>query len=49
MTQVGKLIAQVLNDVKSETALSETRKGVAALTDKFPLYAWKREAVTTAV
>lgn len=47
MTQVGKLIAHVLNNVKSQTALAETRKGVAALTDKFPLYSWKRETVTT--
>lgn len=47
MTQVGKLIARLLNDAKSENAIAETRKGVAALTDRFPLYAWKREAVST--
>ena len=47
MTQVGKLIARVLNDVKSETAMAETRKAVAGLTDQFPLYAWKRETVAT--
>jgi glycine hydroxymethyltransferase len=46
MTQVGKLIAHVLNNVKSESVLAETRKGVAALTDQFPLYAWKRQPVT---
>ena len=44
MTEVGRLIAVVLNDVKSERAIAEVRKGVAALTDKFPLYAWKHEA-----
>lgn len=44
MTEVGRLIAHVLNDVKSEKAIAEARRGVAALTDKFPLYAWKLEA-----
>ncbi len=42
MKEVGRLIAQVLNDVKSEQVLAETRRGVAALTSKFPLYSWKR-------
>jgi len=46
MTEVGKLIAHVLNNVKSESVLAETRKGVTALTDQFPLYAWKRQPVT---
>lgn len=41
MKEVGRLIAQVLNDVKSEQVLAETRRGVAALTNQFPLYAWK--------
>jgi glycine hydroxymethyltransferase len=44
MKEVGRLIAMVLNDVKSEQARAEARKGVAALTDKFPLYAWKQPA-----
>jgi len=44
MAEVGRLIAQVLNDVKSERTLAEVRRGVAALTDKYPLYAWKQEA-----
>ncbi len=48
MMEVGKLIAGVLNNVKSTGALAETRKAVAALTEKFPLYAWKREAATVA-
>ncbi len=47
MKEVGRLIAHVLNyvknDAKSEQALAETRRGVAALTGKFPLYGWKRE------
>ncbi len=44
MKEVGRLIATVLNDVKSDQARSEARKGVAALTGKFPLYAWKQQA-----
>jgi glycine hydroxymethyltransferase len=42
MKEVGRLVAQVLNDVKSEQTLAEARRGVAALTEKFPLYAWKQ-------
>jgi len=42
MKEVGRLIAQVLNNMKSEQALMETRRGVGALTGRFPLYAWKR-------
>jgi len=45
MTEVGKLIARVLSDVKSDAVLAEVRKSVAALTDQFPLYGWKRQAV----
>ncbi|MGA8027934.1 MAG: serine hydroxymethyltransferase [Bryobacteraceae bacterium] len=48
MAEVGRLLAHVLNDVKSEQAIKETRRGVAALTDKFPLYAWKQQAATIA-
>jgi glycine hydroxymethyltransferase len=44
MKEVGRLIAMVLNDVKSEQARAEARNGVAALTEKFPLYAWKQQA-----
>ena len=44
MREVGRLIAAVLNDVKSDQARAEVRKGVAALTDRFPLYAWKQQA-----
>ncbi|MBV9762200.1 MAG: serine hydroxymethyltransferase [Acidobacteriaceae bacterium] len=45
MVEVGRLIAHVLNDVKSERAIAEARNGVKALTDKHPLYAWKQDAV----
>jgi glycine hydroxymethyltransferase len=44
MKEVGRLIATVLNDVKSDQARAEARRGVAALTEKFPLYAWKQAA-----
>jgi glycine hydroxymethyltransferase len=47
MTEVGKLIAHVLNDVKSEQAIADARKRVEALTDRFPLYAWKQQLATT--
>jgi glycine hydroxymethyltransferase len=43
MTEIGRLIAHVLNDVKSERALAEVRRGVTALTEKYPLYSWKQE------
>ena len=42
MQQVGALIAQVLNDPKSEQTTEEVRRGVAALTGKHPLYEWLR-------
>lgn len=48
MHEVGRLIAGVLNNVKSEEALRETRNRVAALTERFPLYAWKQEHATAA-
>jgi glycine hydroxymethyltransferase len=46
MKEVARLIATVLNDVKSEQALAQARRGVGELTRKFPLYAWKQQAVT---
>jgi glycine hydroxymethyltransferase len=46
MKEVGRLIAHVLNDVKSEQARDEARKGVGALTEAFPLYAWKQSRKT---
>jgi glycine hydroxymethyltransferase len=46
MKEVGRLIASVLNDVKSEQVQAQARRGVGELTSKFPLYAWKQQAVT---
>jgi len=48
MKEVGQLIARVLNDIKSEAVIAETRRRVSDLTEKFPLYAWKREEVAAA-
>jgi glycine hydroxymethyltransferase len=45
MQTVAGLIARVLNNIKSEKALEDTRKGVAELTSRFPLYAWKQQGV----
>ena len=44
MMEVGRLIASVLNDVRSEAAIAQARKGVEALTKRFPLYAWRMRA-----
>ncbi|MGI8959345.1 MAG: serine hydroxymethyltransferase [Bryobacteraceae bacterium] len=48
MTEIGKLVAYVLNNVKSEEAIAEARRRVGALTEKFPLYAWKQQLATVA-
>lgn len=45
MRTVANLIAHVLKHVQSADALAEARKGVAKLTDRFPLYEWRREPV----
>ncbi len=41
MREVASLIAAVLNELGSEEVKAEVRRRVAALTDKYPLYAWK--------
>jgi glycine hydroxymethyltransferase len=46
MTEVASCIAQVLTDPQSEANLAEVRRRVAVLTERFPLYAWKSNAVT---
>jgi glycine hydroxymethyltransferase len=45
MREVGLLIAEVLGNITSEEAIADVRQKVAALTARFPLYAWKRETV----
>jgi glycine hydroxymethyltransferase len=41
MRQVGGLIADVLENIGSAEAIASVRRRVAALTEAFPLYAWK--------
>ena len=43
MAEVGKLIALVVGNVKSEAVTAEARKRVAVLTEKFPLYGWRQQ------
>ena len=42
MKEVGRLIARVLSDPQSKPTLEEVRHGVTALTEKHPLYDWRR-------
>lgn len=44
MEHVGRLIATVIENIKSESALADVRKRVGELTERFPLYAWKQKA-----
>lgn len=46
MQEVGRVIAHVINNVKSPDAFAEARRRVSALTERFPLYAWKHKAET---
>jgi glycine hydroxymethyltransferase len=48
MEEVGRLIAYVTNNLKSEGAIAQARLGVGALTERFPLYAWKHESAVAA-
>jgi glycine hydroxymethyltransferase len=45
MREVGRLIAEVLTNIASETAIAGVRQKVEALTRRFPLYGWKRATV----
>jgi glycine hydroxymethyltransferase len=45
MRQVGEWIAEVLLHVSDDAAIAGVRAKVAALTARFPLYAWKLEKV----
>jgi len=45
MQEVARLIAQVLEDISSESVLAGVRRKVDALTERFPLYAWKLSPV----
>jgi glycine hydroxymethyltransferase len=41
MQETGQLIAEVLNNIASEDAITDVRRRVEALTARFPLYRWK--------
>jgi glycine hydroxymethyltransferase len=43
MREVAALIAGVLHNISSEEAIDAVRRKVATLTDRFPLYEWKRQ------
>jgi glycine hydroxymethyltransferase len=43
MREVAALITEVLHHVSSDDAIAAVGRRVAALTDKFPLYEWKRQ------
>jgi glycine hydroxymethyltransferase len=42
MREVGALIAEALHDIANEDTLAAVRRRVGVLTDRFPLYGWKR-------
>jgi len=45
MREVGMLIAEVLQKISDDAALARVRQKVAALAARFPLYAWKLDAI----
>jgi glycine hydroxymethyltransferase len=45
MREVGRLIAETLNDIHAPEVSQSVRRKVEALTDRFPLYSWKLDAV----
>ena len=44
MREVGSLIAEVLQNIASEAGIAAVRRKVETLTERFPLYAWRRQA-----
>ena len=46
MAEVGRMIAQVLNNLQEASAIDEVRHRVRALTERFPLYAWRQQMAT---
>jgi glycine hydroxymethyltransferase len=45
MTEVGRLIAEVLANIANESVIASVRERVGVLTARFPLYAWKLDTV----
>jgi glycine hydroxymethyltransferase len=48
MREIGRIIARVINSIKSPEVVAEVRKDVTALTERFPLYAWKQQLAAAA-
>lgn len=48
MREVASAIAEVLGNIGSEAAIAAVRRRVEALTERFPLYAWKMRAGSAA-
>jgi glycine hydroxymethyltransferase len=48
MTEVGRLIAHVVTNIGSEDMIRSVRQRVGALTDRFPLYAYKQQLTSVA-
>jgi glycine hydroxymethyltransferase len=44
MREVAGLIVRILENITSEDVAAEVRQTVKSLTDRFPLYAWRRSA-----
>lgn len=42
MREIARLIARVLENTQDQVVIADVRTQVAVLTDRFPLYAWKR-------
>jgi glycine hydroxymethyltransferase len=47
MREVASLIAEVLSNLGSDQNIAAVRRRVASLTDRFPLYSWRLNAVAT--
>lgn len=45
MAEVAELIAETLSNLSSEDRLAQVRRRVSAITERFPLYSWKLNAV----
>jgi glycine hydroxymethyltransferase len=43
MAEVGRLIAQVLGNLQDASVIDDVRHRVMALTERFPLYAWRQQ------
>jgi len=47
MREVASCVAEVLLNLGSEETIAAVRRRVQSLTERFPLYAWKRASIAT--